>query len=141
MKLHKLSLVAALALGSLLACTIASAQDGNTNAPKRERRGPPSVEQRVERMTTELKLTDDQKTKVTALFEEDAKKMRELRNDKNLTREDQREKFRAMRTESDSKLKQILTPEQWEKHQQRARPNRPPGGAEGEKKADSNKSQ
>ena len=87
-------------------------------------------------MNTELKLTDDQKTKVTALFEEDAKKMRELRNDKNLTREDQREKFRAMRTESESKLKQILTPEQWEKHQQRMRPNRAGSAPEGEKKPD-----
>lgn len=138
MKMHKLSLVVALALGSLLVYTsTASAQTTNTNPPaRRERRGPPTVEQRVDRMTTELKLTDEQKTKVTALFEEDAKKMRELRNDKNLTREDQREKFRAMRSESESKLKQILTPEQWEKHQQRMRPARPPGAAGGEKKPD-----
>ena len=140
MKMHKLSLVAALALGSLLVCTSnASAQteNTNTNAPaRRERRGPPSVEQRVERMNAQLKLTDEQKTKVTAMFEEDAKKMRELRNDKNLTREEQREKFRAMRTESESKLKQILTPEQWEKHQQQMRPGRPPAPADGEKKPD-----
>src|SRR5690242_17680973 len=117
MKLYKLSLIAALALGSLLVCTSnasAQNQNANTNAPTRPRHGPPSVEQRVERMTTELKLTDDQKTKVTALFEADAKKMHELRSDTTLTREEQREKFRAMRTESDGKLKQILTPEQWE---------------------------
>jgi Spy/CpxP family protein refolding chaperone len=140
MKMHKLSLGAALALGSLLVCTLtASAQDANTNAPKRERRGPPSVEQRVDRLSTELKLTDEQKTKVTALFEDDAKKMRELRSDKNLTREEQREKFRSMRSESESKLKQILTPEQWEKHQQRMRPGRPTA-PDGEKKSDNNKS-
>jgi Spy/CpxP family protein refolding chaperone len=143
MKIHKLSLGVALALGSLLVCTSAAfAQDSNANTPKRERRGPPTVEQRVDRMATELKLTDDQKSKVTALFEEDAKKMKELRGDKNLTREEQREKFRAMRTESENKLKQILTPEQWEKHQQRARPgNRSRGADEGAKKSESNKDQ
>jgi Spy/CpxP family protein refolding chaperone len=142
MKMHKFSLVAALALGSLMACTgLTSAQDANantnTNAPANRPRRPPTVEQRVDRMATQLKLTDEQKTKVTAVLEDSAKQMRELRNDKNLTREEQREKFRAMRTESDSKLKQILTPEQWEKYQQRPRPTRPPS-PDGEKKADTN---
>ena len=144
MKMHKLSLVAALALGSLMVCsTVTSAEDANantnTNAPaNRPRRGPPTVEQRVERMTTQLKLTDEQKTKVTAVLEDSAKQMRELRNDKNLTRDEQREKFRAMRTETDSKLKQILTPEQWEKYEQRQRPAARPPSPDVEKKADTN---
>jgi len=140
MKIHKLSLLAALTLGGLLAGAgnaLAQNQNTNTNAgPRHERRRPPSVEQRVERMNAELNLTEEQKTKVTALFEEDAKKMQELRGNKELTREEQREKFRAMRAQSESKLKQILTPEQWEKHQQRMRPARPPAPPEGEKKPD-----
>jgi hypothetical protein len=59
MKIPKLSLLAALALGGLLAYTSnasAQNQNTNTNAPaRRERRGPPSVEQRVERLNAELK--------------------------------------------------------------------------------------
>jgi len=144
MKMHKFSSVAALVLGSLLVCTvISSAEDANSNtngnAPaKRERPRPPSVEQRVERMSTDLKLSDEQKAKVTALFEEDSKKMRELRSDKNLTRDEQREKFRAMRSESNTKLKQILTPEQWEKQQQRMHAARA-AATNGEKKSDGTK--
>src|SRR5690349_1026473 len=107
--MNKLRLVAALAVGGLLACaTVTSAQD----APKEKG---PTGEQRVERMNTELNLTADQKTKVTALFEDSQKKMRELRQDTSLSQEERREKMRPMREAEDKKLKEILTPEQWEK--------------------------
>lgn len=131
--MNKLSLVAALAVGGLLAsATITCAQ--NSNAQKRDRKGP-SVEQRVERMNTEVNLTADQKTKVTALFEEDGKKMRELRQDTSLSQEDRRAKMRTMREESDKKLKAILTPDQWQKWE-KARPQGGPrgGGQKGEGK-------
>src|SRR5262249_7938706 len=119
MKMHKFSLIAALALGSLLAGALTcSAQTQTTNPPVKGDRKGGGVHQRVDRMATELNLTDDQKTKVTALFEEDAKKMRELRADTNLSKDERGEKFRAMRKESDQKLKAILTPEQWDKFQQ-----------------------
>jgi hypothetical protein len=91
-------------------------------------------------MATELKLTDDQKTKITALLEEEGKKMRELRNDTNLSKEERGEKLRAMRTENETKLKQILTPDQYEKWHNRTRPARPPG-ADGEKKSEGNKAE
>src|SRR5260370_35874674 len=104
--MNKLSLIAALAVGGLLAgATITSAQD----TPKKKG---PSVEQRVDRMNTELSLTADQKTKATALFEEDAKKMRELRQDTSLSQEDRRAQGRELREARDKKLKEILTPSQ-----------------------------
>lgn len=119
--MNKISLVAALAVGGLLACaTITSAQD----APKKKG---PSVEQRVDRLNTEVTLTADQKTKVTALFEDSQKKMRELRQDTSLSQEDRREKMRTMREAEDKKLKEILTPEQWEKWEKA----RPQGGKRG----------
>ena len=125
--MNKLSLVAALAVGGLLACaTVTSAQD----APKKKG---PTVEQRVDRMNTELNLTADQKTKVTALFEDSQKKMRELRQDTSLSQEDRREKVRGMREAEDKKLKEILTPEQWEKWQ-KVRPQGGKGGNGGGKK-------
>ena len=125
--MNKLSLVAALAVGGLLACaTVTSAQD----APKKKG---PTVEQRVDRMNTELNLTADQKTKVTALFEDTQKKMRELRQDTSLSQEDRREKVRGMREAEDKKLKEILTPEQWEKWQ-KVRPQPGKGGGGGGKK-------
>jgi protein CpxP len=120
MRIHKYSLIAALAVGSLLAFTnLTSAQDAKAPQENQDGKKRPgfSPQQRVERMASVLNLTDAQKTKVTALFEEDAKKIRELRADTNVPQDQRREKARALREESDKKLQAILTPEQWEKWQ------------------------
>ena len=80
--MKKLSLIAALALGGLLAfSTIAMAQD--TDAKKDSKKGGKnrySVEQRLERMSTDLKLTDEQKPKVKTVLEETSKGMQGLRD-------------------------------------------------------------
>lgn len=133
MNMKRLSFVAALALGGLLAFTAAtSAQDNN--APKRPGRRAPSVQQRVDRINTEVNLTDEQKTKVTSLFEKDAKQMQELRqNASNLSQDERREKFRALREESDKQLKAILKPEQWDKWQKAREQMGGPGARKGER--------
>jgi Spy/CpxP family protein refolding chaperone len=114
MKINRLSLVAALALGSLLACTtLVSAQD----APKGKKGGRMSVEQRVDRLTKDLSLTDDQKTKVTAALEDETAKMRELRGDTSLDQQQRRDKMVEIRKGTDKKMKEILKPDQWEKYQ------------------------
>ena len=125
MKIQKSGLIAALTLGTLLACTgVGRAQ--STNAPARgARRG--SVQQRVDRMNSELNLTADEKSKVTALFEADAKKRQELRADTSLSREEKRAKGQELMAEQDKKLKAILTPDQfekWQKMRQQFRPRR-----------------
>jgi Spy/CpxP family protein refolding chaperone len=91
-----------------------SAQNSNTNTntPRRA----PNIKQRVDRLGTELNLTDDQKTKVTALFEKEGKEMRDLRAETDgATR---REKMRTIRQDTDKELKTILTPDQQEKWKQ-----------------------
>jgi hypothetical protein len=88
-------------------------------------------------MASELKLNDEQKTKVTALLESSAKKRQELRADTSLSREDRREKSRAFMKEQDKKLKEILTKdqfEQWQKMRPQGR-NRPAPDGAAEKKA------
>src|SRR5690242_16678896 len=101
MKLNKISLIAATALGALVACsTVVNAQDAKESKPgAREggKKGMPSVQERLDRMTEELKLTDDQKPKVKAVLEETTNKMKDLRNDNNLSRDQRREKFEAAR--------------------------------------------
>lgn len=107
MKFMKLSLVAALALGGLLACsTIAMAQDNGGG-----KKGGRSVEARLERMSTELNLTDDQKPKVKAVLEDTAKKMQDI------PREERRDKMPALMEDQNKKLKEILTPDQYTKLQ------------------------
>jgi Spy/CpxP family protein refolding chaperone len=128
MKINKLSLVAVLAVGSLLTCTtLAKAQDTNNVGKRRA----PSVEQRVDRLSTELSLNAEQKTKVTALLQEDNKKMSELRADTSLSRDDRRAKIRAIGEERDTKMKAILTPEQFEKYQKSREEMRSRRGGQG----------
>lgn len=136
MKLHLFSFFAAGALACLLAVTnLSSGQD--TNTPARATRRGPMVRQRVERMTAELKLNDEQKAKVTAMLEAQAKQRREILVDNSLPREARRDKMRALLEDENKQLKAILTPEQFEKwqklrEQMRARrPGRPaqPGDA------------
>jgi Spy/CpxP family protein refolding chaperone len=144
MKTYKLSLIAALALGGLMACaTLATAQDNkdsNSGQQGQGRRGM-SVDARMERLTTELTLTDAQKPKVKAVLEDTQKKMRELRDDSSLSQEQRREKMGTIREDESKALKPILTPEQMEKYknlpQQFRRGQGGQGGQnkEGEKKA------
>ena len=102
----------AIALTGLLALAVtASAQE----AKEGRKGGRQNVQQRVDTMATELKLTADQKTKVTALYEEQAKKMQGATN---LTQEERREKGRTMREDMDKKMKEILKPDQYEKWKQ-----------------------
>jgi periplasmic protein CpxP/Spy len=111
--MKKLSLIAVIAIGSLLACcTIANAQDANKDA-KKGGKGRFTVEQRMERLTTELKLTEAQQPKVKAVLEATSKNMQGLRD---LPQEERRPKMKTIRDEEEKKLKEILTPEQAEKY-------------------------
>ena len=136
MKINKISVIVGLTLGGLVACSnMAVAQD---QKPGGGRRGP-SVEQRMERMTEELKLTDEQKPKVKALLEDSQKKRTELFSDSSVSREDRREKMRGIMENEDKKLKEILTADQYAKHE-KMREEMRAGGKGGKKKgADDNK--
>jgi periplasmic protein CpxP/Spy len=129
MRTHYFSSIAALVLGGLLACTnLTNAQDA-----KGGNRRQLSPQQRVEQLDNQLKLTADQKTKLTALFDEQGKKLRELRADKTLSQEDRRTKVRAINEADNKQIKDILTPEQNEKYQKLHADQKGKGG--GKKKA------
>lgn len=141
MKTHKFSLIAALALGGLMACaSLATAQDNKdskSSSGQGQGRGRGmSVDARMERLTTELTLTDAQKPKVKAVLEESQKKFREMREDTSLSQEQRREKMGTIREEETKALKPILTPEQMEKYKNLPQQfRRGQGGQGGEKKA------
>lgn len=85
---------------------------------------------RPDRLGEELHLTQEQRQKIQALLQEQRDKMLALRNDTSLTPEQRREKVRALREEHQQKMKEILTPEQYEKWQQ-LRASRGPGAGPG----------
>jgi len=126
-------------LGGLMACaSLATAQDNKDSkggSGQGQGRGRMSVDARMERLTTELSLTDAQKPKVKAVLEETQKKAQGLRD---LPQDERREKMTAIREDESKALKPILTPEQMEKYKNLPQQFRRGQGGEkkeGEKKA------
>jgi len=130
MKARKISLIVALIAGVMLAYSPAlRAQDAKEGKDTKTRQGRPGRDGRggqeyINKMAEDLKLTDEQKTKVEKVMTEQREKMRGARD---LSEDQRREKFKTMREEMDKKMKEILTAEQytkWEKERQQ----RGPGG-------------
>jgi protein CpxP len=128
MKLTKTLALAALVAAGLLGGTSLQAQD-STNTPSATpppgahgMRGRPSLDQ----IAKELNLTDDQKTKMKAALEDQQKQIHALREDTSLSTEDKRAKAKTIREATQAKLKEILTPEQFEKLHKQMHQNRPP---------------
>jgi hypothetical protein len=117
MKVVKSALITVV-LGSVLAAvpfsraadTDAKPADGQ---PAARPRGP--VRDRLQQMSEQLKLTDEQKAKLKPILKEQAVKARELRDNKDLSREDRMAKVKEIREGLVEKVKPILTPEQLEK--------------------------
>jgi Spy/CpxP family protein refolding chaperone len=69
-------------------------------------RGGMSPEMRVANIDKAVTLTADQKTKITAIYTADMKKMQDLRASQD---PDMRSKMMAMRTDENAKIKALLT--------------------------------
>ncbi len=139
MKNIKLNVITMAALGALVAfAPISRAQPADSNANRerpsagqRERRGAgPAGENAFNRMAEQLKLTDEQKAKLQPIYREEMTKLRELRQDTSLTREQRTEKTRAIREKSLAKMKPELKAEQFEqlKKMREAQATRGPQG-------------
>ncbi|HMP81661.1 MAG TPA: hypothetical protein PKA41_03010 [Verrucomicrobiota bacterium] len=132
MKSYKLSLIALMAGGLLAVGPSLFAQDTGDRPRNRPGGGfgggMTNVQERVQRIAEELKLTDEQKTKITGVLESQVGKMRALREDQSLSQEQRREKGREIREEVNKQVKEILTPEQYAKWEQM----RPQGGGRGQ---------
>ena len=122
-----------MALGGLIAFSnMASAQDA-----KQGKRA--SVEERMTRMTEELKLTSEQQPKVKAALEDANKQRQELRGDSSLSREDRRAKMTTINEATSKKLKEILKPDQFEKYEKMQAEMRSKGAPGGDKKGEDKK--
>ena len=140
MKMHKVSLLAALAAGALIAFTPTLRAEDKPARPERPERpggGPGGPGQRgdmLKKMAEELGLSDEQKSKLQEVFKSQRESM------KDLSPEERREKMKESRDAMSAKVKEILTAEQyakWEKIRDERRPGGPGGpgneGGPGEK--------
>jgi hypothetical protein len=142
MKLNKTLLLAALAAGSLFVSEAALQAQISTNPPTPAATPGAGMRGRTpsfDTIVTTLNLTDDQKTKVKPVIDALNQKISGLRADASLTPQDRRTKMVALRTDTDTKLKTILTPDQFAKWQKlvaggrirpggKAAPAAPPAG-------------
>ena len=71
---------------------------------------PPTTEQRLERMTQQLNLTEAQQAQIKPILENESTQMQALRADTSLSQDDRRAKMMQIRQESASQIKPILTP-------------------------------
>jgi periplasmic protein CpxP/Spy len=82
-------------------------------------------DQRVERLDTAVTLTADQKTKVKAIYDADAKKMQDMMAAQD---PDMRTKMQAMRADENKQIRALLTPEQQTKFDAMPQGRGPGGG-------------
>jgi protein CpxP len=103
-------------------------QDGMRRGPGGEgRRGMPSPEERLKRMTADLNLTTDQQAKIKTIMETEKSKMDALRDDTSVEGDPKREKAMQIRKESQSGIRAVLTAEQqakWDKQMEEMRNRR-----------------
>ncbi|NTE00594.1 hypothetical protein G6M26_23885 [Agrobacterium tumefaciens] len=92
-------------------------------------------EERVRQLDEKLKLSDDQKTKLTTVFTEQAEAMKKMREEmQGADRDAMREKMQKFRADNDTKVSAVLTDDQkktyeaWQKEQRAEMQKRMQGG-------------
>jgi len=133
MKTSLRHILVALALGAVALPVVSIAQE----APPAEKRGSGgpgggrgrmTPEQQVERLNEALSLTDEQKTKITAIYKEQGAAMAAI------PQEERREKMMEMMKATREKIRAMLTPEQMKKFDDMPPMGGGRGGKGGEKK-------
>lgn len=91
--------------------TFAKAQDGGRQMPSPEERAKRSVD----RLTEKLGLTDDQKSKITAIFLDQAAAITKARQESKGDRDAMRAQVQKINDESDAKITALLNDDQKKK--------------------------
>ena len=71
---------------------------------------------RLEWLSKELSLTDEQKAKIKPILSDEAKQMQSLKEDTSLTADQKHDKMKEMHQNTDSQINDILTPDQQKKY-------------------------
>ena len=115
----------------LMCCFLVGISAASHAQGGRMRRSP---EEMAKGLQTQLKLSDDQTTKITAIYKDQATKMDSVRTAANGDRDAMRQAMMPMRKATNEKVKAVLTPEQataFEKLQQEMADRMRQGGGGG----------
>ena len=116
-KLQVLAIAAALCTSMLaLGQDAQSGQGGQKGWGQGHGRGEGmSPDTQLQHMSEALNLTDDQKTKIKPILEDQSKQMQQLRGDTSLSQQDRRAKMQQIHESTMSQIKPILTSDQQKK--------------------------
>lgn len=126
------SLVRVIAVTALLVGAIAAhAQMQGQQGGGQWGGGPPTVDQRLQRLSQMLDLTGDQQEKIRPILENEMTQMQQMRSDTSLSQDDRMSKMKQLRETTTAQINPILTPDQQKKYAElmsRMREGRGPGG-------------
>ena len=129
-------MVAAVLAGLLCGIPLTRAADSAAPAskPAAGQRGEPGARarDRMQQVAKELNLTDEQKAQLKPVLQKEADKLKALRDDTSLSREQRREKVQAIRADIAAEAKKVLTAEQYEKWQKMREQRQRRGGPDGQ---------
>jgi hypothetical protein len=90
---------------------------------------PPTAEQRLQRMTQQLNLSEAQQQQIKPILENESKQTQALREDTSLSQQDRMTKMMAIRQDSSSQIKPILNADQQKQYDEMmSHRGRGPGG-------------
>jgi len=79
---------------------------------------PPTAEQRLQRMTQQLNLSEAQQQQIKPILENESKQTQALREDSSLSQQDRMTKMMAIRQDSASQIKPILNADQLKQYEE-----------------------
>jgi hypothetical protein len=89
---------------------------------------PMTADQRLQRMTQQLNLTDSQQQQIKPILENESKQMQALHEDSSLSQQDRMTKMMAIRQDSSSQIKPILNADQQKQYEEMTNRRRGAGG-------------
>jgi hypothetical protein len=98
------------------AIAVAQPQDQQHDQQQGHRHGMMDPQQRVNMLAKELKLTDDQKSKLLPILTDQQQQMQSLRQDTSMSREDRMAKMRSIHEQTNAKVNGILNDDQKQKY-------------------------
>lgn len=116
MKTYKSKLLALIALGSLVAfAPLVNADTSSSTSGRKATRRAAASNGQLKHIDDELQLTADQKEKLKPIMQDETQKLKALRQDTSLSKQDKAAKIKTIHEETNAKVKPILTADQLEK--------------------------
>ena len=116
--LHAALILTLLAGGTALYAQMGQGQGQGGGSGQWGHGQPPTAEQRLQRMTSQLNLSSDQQQQIKPILENESKQMQALREDSSLSQQDRMSKMMQIRQDSASQIKPILNADQQAKYEQ-----------------------